>query len=46
MMTYKSPKLTVDGVILKDGKIAFKGDLSLLKDRVKRLHIQGGRPLA
>jgi ABC-2 type transport system ATP-binding protein len=34
-----------DIAILKDGVIAYKGDLSTLQDRVRRLHIQSSREL-
>jgi ABC-2 type transport system ATP-binding protein len=34
-----------DIAILKDGVIAYKGDLATLQDRVRRLHIQSSRDL-
>ena len=34
-----------DIAILKDGVIAYKGDLATLQDRVRRLHIQSSREL-
>ena len=38
-------RVAADIALLKDGKISFKGDLSTLKDRVRRLRIQSGSPL-
>ncbi len=38
-------RVAADVSLLKDGKIAFAGDLSTLKDRVRRLHIYSEKPL-
>lgn len=38
-------RVAADVALLKDGEIRFKGDLSMLKDQVYRLRIQGRGPL-
>jgi len=38
-------RVAADVAILKDGRIAYQGDLATLQDRVQRLHIQSNRDL-
>jgi ABC-2 type transport system ATP-binding protein len=38
-------RVAADVSLLKDGSITFKGDLSTLKDRIKRIHVQSNSGL-